>query len=219
VEHGYTNQTDRRENAVYKVYKGPGAAERKHAELRALTALAGLFPAPAVIASDEVSLTTVYVKGRHGQDLIDAGLAREVLSECGRLLQQLHQISPTLMDTTPSDHGAVIQHGDFGPNNILFDADSMRAVAVVDWEFSRPGLAITDLAWCEWIVRMHHPAATGALPAFFDAYGARPAWPDRKAEMLRHCRSLEDLSRGSDPHGRDVTVWRRRAAVVAGWTE
>jgi aminoglycoside phosphotransferase (APT) family kinase protein len=28
---------------------------------------------------------------------------------------------------------------------------------VVDWEFAHLGDPVEDLAWCEWIVRMHHP--------------------------------------------------------------
>jgi aminoglycoside phosphotransferase (APT) family kinase protein len=67
----------------------------------------------------------------------------------------------------------VIQHGDFGPNNALPQQDGQHIVAIVDWKFSGVGQAITDIAWCEWIVRMHHPHSVAQLPAFFDAYGAR----------------------------------------------
>jgi len=35
----------------------------------------------------------------------------------------------------------------------------------VDWEWAHAGNPIEDLAWCEWIVRMHHPRDVTALGA------------------------------------------------------
>lgn len=113
----------------------------------------------------------------------------------------------------------MVQHGDFGPNNVLFAGSGRHVVAVLDWEFCRVGPAIGDIAWCEWIVRMHHPAAVDQLTAFFDAYGHRPSWADRQTEMLRRCAELEDFTRRWDPDGSAVSAWRQRAAVVAQWTE
>ena len=66
-------------NAVRKVYDGPDADERAAAEYRALTALAGVFPVPPLIASEPGVLVMGFVEGAHGQDLIDLGHARSVL--------------------------------------------------------------------------------------------------------------------------------------------
>lgn len=66
---------------------------------------------------------------------------------------------PGIDRSNPSDERTVIQHGDFGPNNLLLADRGKVVVAVLDCEFSRPGPPIADTAWCEWIVRMHHPGA------------------------------------------------------------
>jgi aminoglycoside phosphotransferase (APT) family kinase protein len=186
-------------------------------EYRALTSLAGRFPVPEVVSQEPGVLVTGFVDGRHGQDLIDLGYARQVLQECGRVLRQLHSLDARLLD----QHAAgdtVIQHGDFGPNNVLLNIGPLQVAAVLDWEFSRAGHAITDVAWCEWIVRMHHPDAVGALGDFFNAYGAEPAWHERQEEMLRRCRVLGEFSRRWDPEGNGVRVWQERAEIVSAWT-
>ena len=47
--------------------------------------------------------------------------------------------------------GSVVVHGDYGPQNLLFNPISHEVVAVLDWEFSHSGAAVEDLAWAEWI--------------------------------------------------------------------
>jgi aminoglycoside phosphotransferase (APT) family kinase protein len=218
VNHGYTNQTERHGNVVRKAYDGPDAAERAEAELLALTCLAGVFPVPQLIDAEPSAVTIAFIEGDHGQDLMDFGHARAVLRECGRVLRQLHALDPSLISPQAGDR-EVIQHGDFGPNNLLFDRRTASVAAVLDWEFCRVGPAVADIAWCEWIVRMHHPDAVGELAEFFDAYGTQPAWADRQAEMLRRCAWLERFSRRWDPNGQAMAIWQQRAEAVACWTE
>lgn len=215
MRHGYTNETTRNGAVVRKTYAGPDARSRCAAELRALTRLHRLLPVPAVISSAPAHLTTAFVAGEHGQDLIDARRADEVLAACGALLRQLQELDPAILDGGTCNGDCVIRHGDFGPNNVVLD--SMAVTALVDWEFSGVGPAIDDVAWCEWIVRMHHRAAVGSLPAFFEAYGSIPPWDDRKRAMLGRCRFLEEfcVRWGSDA-GRKQ--WQARAAATATWT-
>jgi len=85
-------------------------------------------------------------------------------------------------------------HGDYGPNNVLLDAAAGQVIAVLDWEWARVGDPVEDLAWCEWIVRMHHPEHVGALSSLFDAYGHRPAWAARQQAMAAQCRAFLALS-------------------------
>ena len=216
MRHGYTNLTERRAGVVHKTYDGPEAQDRCAAELRALTQLHRILPVPAVISNGPGVLATAYVIGEHGQDLLDAGRAQDVLAGCGALLRQLHGLDPAILE--PGAGGGVIRHGDFGPNNVLFDPATMAVTALLDWEFSGIGAAIEDIAWCEWIVRMHHPDAVGSLPAFFDAYGSTPPWEQRKRVMLSRCRWLEAFCRRWDPAGDAVRQWQVRAAATAGWS-
>lgn len=216
MRHGYTNLTERRDGVVRKTYSGPDAHQRHLAELRALTRLHHVMPVPAVLSDEPGVLTTAYLAGEHGQDLIDAGRAQDVLAGCGTVLRRLHELDPATLE--PGAGTGVIRHGDFGPNNVLFDPDTMTVTALLDWEFSGVGAAIEDIAWCEWIVRMHHPDAIGALPAFFDAYGAEPPWEQRQRAMLSRCRWLEAFCDRGDPHGAGARQWHLRAAATANWS-
>ena len=78
---------------------------------------------------------------------------------------------------------------------------------------------VADLAWCEWIVRMHHPGHVDALDALFDGYETRPSWPRRHAAMLARCRELLDLTHRREPEGAGERSWRRRIEVTTGWRE
>ncbi len=203
MKHGYTNRTDQLGRAVRKTYQGPDAAKRQAAETRALTALQGLFPVPPLLDEGDGWLEVGFVDGRHGQDLIDEGHAAEVLHSCGRALRHLQTLDPRLFDPALTGQatatGQILRHGDFGPNNLLFD-DHFEVVAALDWEFSRVGEPIADLAWCEFIVRMHHADEVDALPALFEGYGATPPWAHRQQAMLERCDELLDF----------VTLWNPR---------
>jgi len=216
VRHGYTNLTTQVGDTVLKRYQGPAAAARAGAERTALLALRDHLPVPAVLAATPRSLTTRLSPGEHGQDLIDAGLAEPVLAGCGRLLRELQALDPALVGGPV--YSGVIRHGDFGPNNVLFRQPDLTVSALLDWEFSGVGPPIADLAWCEWIVRMHHPDARDALRALFDGYGRQPPFEQRQAEMLRRCRELADFARRWDPTGAGVATWTERIAVTGGWT-
>jgi len=114
----------------------------------------------------------------------------------------------------------MLVHGDFGPQNMLFDLERDRVTGILDWEFAHRGQAIEDLAWCEWIVRMHHPGQVSLLGEFFGAYGGDiPPWPARRAIMAGRCRSLLDFCHHQEPGGPGEVQWARRLAVTAAWTE
>ena len=207
LPHGYTNGTIRDGAAVVKTYAGPDAAARLDREYRALQLIGDRVPVPSVLDRAPYALTLRYVEGRHGQDLITEGHARAVLAACGSVLRDIHR--------------AGVGHGDFGPQNLLLGPGTFAVVAVLDWEFAAIPLvdSVADLAWCEWIVRMHHADHAEALGALFDRYGARPPWPSRHTAMLRRCRELLDLAHRWEPDGVAERLWRRRIEVTAGWGE
>jgi tRNA A-37 threonylcarbamoyl transferase component Bud32 len=190
---------------VVKTYAGPRAAERAEREYAALTALAGRVPVPTVLRRAPGTLALAFVPGSHGQDLIAAGNAHGVLAACGGVLRRIH--------------AAGFGHGDFGPNNTLFDPDSLAVTAVLDWEFSSSGRVepVADLAWCEWIVRMHHPTETGAIPALYSGYGTTFSWNDRQAAMVARCTELVGFTHEWEPDGPAPALWRERLRVTAAW--
>ena len=111
------------------------------------------------------------------------------------------------------------------------DPDASAVTAVLGWEWAHPGDPVEDLAWCEWIVRMHRAPHVRELGGFFDAYGWRPSWARRQAAMLAQCQRLLDLCRrwstaaahpvGAAPGQRSAAVrsWEHRLEITAGWVE
>lgn len=207
MRHGYTNSTAGDGATVLKRYAGPRAAERAAREHAALTALAGRVPVPVVLGRAPGALTLEFVAGEHGQDLIVAGHAGRVLGACGGVLRRIH--------------AAGFHHGDFGPNNTLLDPDSLLVTAVLDWEFSSSGHVdpVADLAWCEWIVRMHHPGETTAIPLLYSAYGTSFSWEDRQSAMTDRCAELIDFTHEWEPGGPAEARWRERLRATAAWGE
>ncbi len=195
LRHGYTNETSGDDATVVKRYVGHDRRERRDTEVRMLTVLAGRLPVPRLIAVSGDTVTMSFLGGVHGQELIEAGHAREVLRSCGEMLRR---VPPA--------------HGDYGPQNMLFDPGTFAVTAVLDWEWAHDGDPVEDLAWCEWIVRTHHPSTVDALPELFAGYGARPPFAERRAAALAKCRQMAARP-GADP------VWKARTAATAAWTE
>jgi aminoglycoside phosphotransferase len=220
LKHGYTNHTVGDGVVVEKTYEGPDAELRLDREHTLLTRLQGMLPVPPVHAAGAGTLTLGFVMGVQGQELLDAGHAGAVLETCGRVLRRIHGIAPSVLGGGGHAAGKVLVHGDFGPNNVLLDPVTFEASAVVDWEFAHLGDPVEDLAWCEWIVRTHHPEHRQALNIFFDAYdGDVPTWPARRAAMLARCESLEQFCHRWEPNSSGVRQWRERGAATAGWHE
>lgn len=220
MAHGYTNHTARSGAVVTKAYQGPGALPRRDREAAALAALAGCLPVPALISTGDLSLNMALMPGVPGQDLIDQGLAYRVLTACGQMLRRVHAIDPLLMRADDRyAPGTVLVHGDYGPNNTLLDAEAREVTAIVDWEWVHAGHPVEDLAWCEWIVRMHHGEHADALGAFFDAYRCQPPWSARREAMLARCREMLGWCERWEPGGQAVDRWRHRLLITESWTE
>jgi aminoglycoside phosphotransferase (APT) family kinase protein len=165
LPHGHTNHTTRDRSVVTKIYQGPDTARRCAREAAVLRGLAGRMPVPVVLDSDGGRLRMSFMEGVHGQELISAGQADRVLRACGQMLRRIHAIDSALAhvedQTCPP---GVLVHGDYGPNNVLLDPAAEEVVAILDWEWAHAGNPLEDLAWCEWIVRMHHAENACAVP-------------------------------------------------------
>ncbi len=223
LRHSYTNRALGDGATVVKRYQGPGALSRSRREHAIVSALHDRIPVPQILDFSDRRLTMTFISGIHGQELLDAGRGSGVLHACGTMLQGIHQLDPGEFAAAlagPKGEGQVLVHGDYGPQNVLLDSATLEITAVLDWEWAHAGARVEDLAWCEWIVRMHHSRQVGRLGEFFDAYGgAIPPWPDRQAFMLDRCRSLLDLCRQHEPGGRGEAQWAHRLAVTAAWQE
>ncbi len=215
LPHGYTNQTRLEGDRVIKSYVGNGALERCRTEQLCLRALDGLLPVPRLIDAREGELSMQSLPGRPGQELIDEGHAEAVLHAAGRLLRRIHGLQKQTIEL--GGQGRAIVHGDFGPQNMLLSEHGDHVLGVLDWEWAHYGDPVEDLAWAEWIVRMHHQGSEESLPALFEGYGERPPWPARHAHMVRRCEELA----ASDPVQRGAVwparLWRDRSSLVRKW--
>ncbi len=202
---------------VEKQYVGSDRAARAEREHACLVSLAHHVPVPEVIERDRaVPLLIVRESlGAHGQDMIDAGRAPEVLRLLGSLLVSLQQIP--LSDVPGLEgSGSVVVHGDFGPQNVLFEDD--RITALLDWEFAHIGQPVEDLAWAEWIVRTHHPGAVDALPALLDAADLGIGWSARHQAMVTRCEELMRIAE-AERSAEEVDLWRGRLRATEQWQE
>jgi aminoglycoside phosphotransferase (APT) family kinase protein len=194
MPHAYTNHTFRHNDTVFKSYRGPDAAVRCRREAAALEKLSPYVPVPPLIATTVDTLTTQLISGVHGSDLLTRGHATAVMQACGSMLRQIHQVDLAECFGIASSLETVLVHGDYGPNNVLLDPERLEITAVVDWEWMHMGAAIEDLAWCEWIMRIHHPTQHDALASFFVAYASCPAWRVRHQAMVTQCAALVAFS-------------------------
>jgi aminoglycoside phosphotransferase (APT) family kinase protein len=111
-------------------------------------------------------------------------------------------------------------HGDFGPQNMLFDEGTTQMAALVDWEFTHAGDPVEDLAWAEWIVRTHQPHLAKAVDLLFDGYGHRPTWQRRQNAMLDKCRwALDFVRRWPEINATSVEMWEQRLEATARFRE
>jgi tRNA A-37 threonylcarbamoyl transferase component Bud32 len=208
LAHGYTNQSWMQDGLVVKQYEGVDALERLHTEVTALARAADAAPVAPVVKVDVMSrrVFLTFLAGRHGQDLVDEGRAVEVLGAAGRTLRRLNHQAPGLV------------HGDYGPQNLLVDDARWEVSAVLDWEFAHEGDPVEDLAWAEWIIRMHHASAVEALPALFEGYGHEPKWAIRHEAMWVRCSQFAELCTGRGQPGA-AEMWRLRVQETRSWSE
>jgi aminoglycoside phosphotransferase (APT) family kinase protein len=220
LRHGYTHDTRSDGSTVVKRYRGPYRQARRSAEHLVLSRLSGALPLPRLIAAPAGALCMEHVKGVHGQELIQAGHADAVLRSCGETLRQIQSVKAVdVFPDIPNAFQSVVVHGDYGPNNMLFDPVTFATTAVLDWEWAHPGDPVEDVAWCEWIIRMHHPDAVYALEHLFVGYGGRPPWERRQAATLAKCHSMLALPREGGTSAPGARRWQRNIEITASWKE
>jgi aminoglycoside phosphotransferase (APT) family kinase protein len=151
---------DRREQALHGGRQTPGIvrigdtvrrprharSDYVHALLRHLEA-AGFNGAPRLLGVDEHGREVLsYI---HGEtiDNAPARLSDARLISAARLIRRFHDATA---GTTLAGTREIVAHGDLGPHNIVFAADT--AVAIIDWDDDvAPGSRLVDLAhgvWC-----------------------------------------------------------------------
>jgi aminoglycoside phosphotransferase len=249
LPHGYSHDTRSDGVTVVKRYAGPYAEIRRRTERHALTALAGLVPVPDVLPGEHLTMKHVagvhgqeLLQSGHAAEVLrscGAMLRRlqaidpakvfakpedEPRNEPGDAPRDGPALGPRNRpalrpEVGPARGPGVVVHGDYGPNNMLLDPVTFEVTAIVDWEWAHPGDPVDDLAWCEWIVRMHHPADVDALGHLFVGYGSRPPWAERQRWQLAKCRQMLELVRSGGDQAPGARRWRERIDITASWRE
>lgn len=223
LPHAYTNRTVGNASIVLKTYVGPDAAGRCEREHVALRRLSRRLTVPPLLNREDGCLTMKFVDGTHGQDLLEAGHGSKVLRATGEMLARIQDLDVTdlmgEMKETPHPRTTLV-HGDYGPNNLLIDPTTWKVAAILDWEWWHLGDPIEDLAWCEFIVRMFHPAQVCLLSCLFDGYGGPiPPWKTRHSAMLTKCRWHLDMYRRWDPGHPGVSKFQQLLNTASTWLE
>jgi hypothetical protein len=216
LPHGYTNLTREIAGCVEKTYEGQARHDNARRERACLLSLRHRLPVATVLDADLSipRLTLSLMPGVHGQELIAGGHARHVLRLVGTSLRALQAVPRTTVPDLVGD-GPVIVHGDYGPQNMLFDLKHDRVTAILDWESAHKGDPVEDLAWAEWQIRMHHPDAITALGALFGGAQQRPPWSVRHNAMLKRVRALLAYCEASQ----QPSDWPRRLDLTQRWTD
>lgn len=217
LPHGYTNATSASGNSITKTFVGLASGERYRSERACLHQLQMHPSVPTLLGSDDSALVIEMsiASGRHGQELIDEGHSRAVMRLLGAALSSLQTLHVHAVPQLSGD-GSVLVHGDFGPQNSVFDFNRNTCV-LIDWEFAHVGHPVEDLAWAEWIVRMHHPTHVEIVDELLAASKLKIPWHVRHQSML--VRSLELVrfcEAGSNEEGSQL--WRSRLATTETWS-
>ena len=100
-----------------------------------------------------------------------------------REIPAIDRIEQWLAHRLPASPPATIVHGDFRLENCMLDPDSLRVVAIFDWEMSTLGDPLADLGWtlAYWPSLDDPPALRDAMPAV----STLPGFPSR-ADLIAH---------------------------------
>jgi len=68
-------------------------------------------------------------------------------SKTGDVVPAMDRLMSWLPDNIPDDDSASIVHGDFRLENLMFDKEEPKVIALLDWELSTLGHPLSDLAF------------------------------------------------------------------------
>ena len=86
-------------------------------------------------------------------------------------MPKMERLIEWLPQTIPPQHGSSVVHGDYRLDNMIFEKDANKVLAVLDWELSTLGDPIADFSYL--MLNWHNPAdgRAGLLGLDLDALG------------------------------------------------
>ena len=107
-------------------------------------------------------------------------------------LENMETVMAWLPENIPADDGSIsLIHGDYRLDNVMFEADGNRALAVLDWELSTLGHPLADLAYYCMGLRLPRMGKQKGLTGIDrSAYGI----PTEEEVIARYC-ELRNIER------------------------
>ena len=116
------------------------------------------------------------------------------------------------VNTPPDDGRVALVHGDYRLDNMIFDRDEPRVLALVDWELSTLGHPFADLAYqcMQWQVN-----SGGIIPGLGDLDRESLGIPTEERYVDQYCKRM-DISGISNWNFYVVFSFFRLAAILQG---
>ena len=162
---------------------------------------------------DAVGLADYGKPGNYFQRQFDRWAGQYRASETHGI-EAMESLMATLGDNIPADDGRVaLVHGDYRLDNLIFDHEESKAIALLDWELSTLGHPFADVAYLCMQLRM--PQSVGAMSGLRGKDLAELGIPSEAEIVARYCeRAGID---GIDNFGYYVAFsFFRLAAIVQG---
>lgn len=219
LPYGYTNSTRLENRIVVKTYSGADSQSRFLTELVMYQQLQNMPFMPELVGYDKDALTISmrYVESRHAQDLLEE-YCDIVLFSLGKLARELQLVKIDTIVESKRNAPDVLVHGDFGPQNLLFAPESFSEPYLVDWEWAHFGDRFEDIAWAEWIIRMHYDSNQQMIASLYKGFGIVPLWEARRELMIRKCEKILDFAKRDD-NTQAISTWIDRVAQVKSFKE
>jgi tRNA A-37 threonylcarbamoyl transferase component Bud32 len=220
LRYGYTNSTRLENRVVVKTYSGADSQNRFLTELVMYQQLQDMPFMPELVGYDKDALTisTRYVESRHAQDLLEEHCDIVPFS-LGKLARELQLVKVDAIAGSKRNEPDVLVHGDFGPQNLLFAPESFSERYLVDWEWAHFGDRFEDIAWAEWIIRMHYDSNQQMIASLYKGFGLVPPWETRHELMIRKCENILDFAKRDDDNTQAISMWIDRVAQVKSFEE
>jgi thiamine kinase-like enzyme len=167
---------------------------------------------------DALTISTRYVESRHAQDLLEEHCDIVPFS-LGKLARELQLVKVDAIAGSKRNEPDVLVHGDFGPQNLLFAPESFSERYLVDWEWAHFGDRFEDIAWAEWIIRMHYDSNQQMIASLYKGFGLVPPWETRHELMIRKCENILDFAKRDDDNTQAISMWIDRVAQVKSFEE
>ncbi|RQS61518.1 phosphotransferase family protein [Burkholderia sp. Bp8963] len=161
---------------------------------------------------DAVGLADYGRPGNYFERQIGVWTKQYRAAETGRL-DAMETLIGWLPGACPADEGRpALVHGDFRLDNLMFERDSYRVKAVLDWELSTLGNPLADLAYFCMCLRL---PADGHIPGLAGQDRGALGVPDEAQIVARYC-ELRGIEPIRDWHFYLAFSFFRLAAIAQG---